>query len=805
MTENILPYPLSTYIKRKITRSYEELNKALKVWYEELLNTSSGKKVLIIAISRKAPRLLEWCELMYNNNKNIIVVSEHALPFVDISSFDVCYVIDEAIYHGTTFQRIYNIVLDADNSKRPIAKPFVVTDDALKVNLPFDNPFKIENDDVNFFIDTIISRFHKLGKPYDMEFPLYYVTLYDKVENVITRILDSLQTIEQDRHKGKSIRQWYSTSTTAREDGFETTNYTFVTDYLFDNILDKLSRPTFSKLRFHYKDDELCIMVVAPYIINERDLVSDSPLFSGKLLSVWNKIYSSVLPSTGQSDDFISVQRRKSLVVIANYLLSCNLFMTMKDSVDAALKGYTESDLKIKNKDLSYLLGETLADDLTKELNKLSSSDAHVPVPSLLPTSPEASYIPYLYEEEYNRRLSADNLADDAGLTECISNQFSAMHWTVEIKSRRSSSQDFDRLQFGESYQSLYSRYKHHGFDRGNLFYNLHKCIDSRIDRGSVVPSYNCFSSYNSKYWLRLFRAGENEDIYRDQHFRIVGNLLRIYSHANDGDRISYGRLLLLLAMMCYKGGINPVFATKMSITFDEKSMQYRVYAEYEDGKQIDLLEHCLNYGLLKNDDFGFLVLGDRMSEGLYDTGIPLEIADEKRISNLSRFICRNGDDWNDDSVYSSEMINFLVYDEETMEKEVYTWTTRVTQSLSKVESFDFPSLMSEFEVLYRRIPDVKIDIDMIKDDVLPEGLSQKFDSVRISKAEEQLSKISRYFYAASIFNKDQKGGDEDGYFSPSFIHSLKSSFDEEHHRYLDDEDKLHGEELRTMLLKSVY
>lgn len=804
MAEKILPYPLSTYIKRKITRSYAELNKALKEWYEELLKASSGKKVLYIAISRKAPRLLEWCAYKYDD-KNIIVISEHALPFVNISSFDVCYVIDEAIYHGTTFQRIYNVVLDADKTKRPIAKPFVVTDDALKVNLPFDNPFKIEDNDINFFIDTIISRFHQLGKPYDMEFPLYYVTLNDKVENVITRILDSLHASELVRNKGKNIRPWYSTTTKAREDGAETTNYTFVTDYLFDNVLDKLSRPSFSKLRFHYKDDKLCIMVVAPYIINERDLVYDSPLFSGKLLSVWNRIFSSVLPSTGQSDDFISDQRRKSLVVMANYLMSCNLFMTLKDSVDAALKGYSKSEIKIENQDLRYLLGETLADELTQKLNDLSSSDAHVPVPSLLPTNPETSYIPYLYEEEYDRRLSADNLADDAGLTECISNQFSAMHWTVEIKSRRSSRLNFDRLQFGESYQSLYSRYKHHGFDRDNLFHDLHKCIDSRIDRGSVVPSYNCFSSFNTKYWLRLFRAGENEDIYRDQHFRIVGNLLRIYSHANDGDRISYGRLLLLLAMMCCEGGINPVFTTKMSIAFDENTMQYRVYAEYEDGRQIDLLDHCLNYGLLKNDDFGFLVLGDRMSEGLYDVGLPMSREYEEYLTSLSRFICRNGDDWNNDSVYSSEMINFLVYDEESMSAEITSLTSRVTQCLSKGEPFDFPSLRTGFIVLYRRIPDVKVYIDMDKNDALPEELMGKFDSVRNSKAAEQLSMISRYLYAASIFNKDQNGGDDDSYFSPVFIDSLKNSFDEDHRRYLDDVDKLHGEELRALLLKSLY
>ena len=150
-------------------------------------------------------------------------------------------------------------------------------------------------------------------------------------------------------------------------------------------------------------------------------------------------------------------------------------------------------------------------------------------------------------------------------------------------------------------------------------------------------------------------------------------------------------------------------------------------------------------------------------------------------------------------------MINFLVYDEESMSAEITSLTSRVTQCLSKGEPFDFPSLRTGFIVLYRRIPDVKVYIDIDQSDALAEELRDKFEEVSKSRAEEQLSMISRYLYAASIFNKDQKGGDDDGYFSPVFINSLKSSFDEEHRRYLDDVDKLHGEELRTMLLKSLY
>ena len=803
MAVNISPNSLKPYIKRKITRSYAELDEALKDWYEKLPDSSSGKKVLCIAISRKAPRLLEWCAYKYGHKK-IIVISENALPFIDVSSFDLCYVIDEAVYHGTTFKKIYNIVSVADKTKIPLANPFVVTDEALMANLPFNDIFKIEDNDVNFFIDTIISRFHQLGKPYDMEFPLFYVELNENAKNVLPSILDSLSEIERQRQKGKVIRPWYSTSSIAREKGVETINYTFVTDYLFDNILDMMARPSFSKLRFHHKDNILCIMVASPYIINENDLVYDSPLFSGKLLSAWNKIISSIVSSTDCPDDNMSVQRKKSLVVMANYLLSFNMFEILKDSIEDALKGHSISNIDIKKQDLCYLLGNSLANEVSEILGNVSSDCIPAPVSSLLPSSPESRYIPYIYEEAYNKRLSADNLADDAILSECISNQFSAMHWTVEIKSRSSSVQNFDRLQFGESYQSLYSRYKNHGFDRDSLFYDLHKCIDSRIDRGSVVPSYNRFSSYNSNYWVRLFRAGENEDVYRDQHFRIVGNMLRIYSDANNGDRISYGRLLLLLAMVCYKGGVNRIFATKTFISFDESVKRYRVFVEYEDGKRTDIIEHCINYGLLKNDDFGYLILGDRAGEGLYDAGMPLEFSDENRISNLSQFIGINGEAWDDDYLYACEMINFLVYDEQALTENTIRWCFKVKEYLSGSLLVDYEELRREFEMLYSRIPDPQLHVKSENEQAETNDIVKTIRDVKGSNVKALLYKVNWFFYAANTWFREQNNGVKDLYYVSGFVNNLLNSVDSSRLRYKNAIANSHGEELRKILLWSL-
>lgn len=39
-------------------------------------------------------------------SKPLHVVSELALPFMEMSQYNSCVVVDEAIYHGTTFSKV---------------------------------------------------------------------------------------------------------------------------------------------------------------------------------------------------------------------------------------------------------------------------------------------------------------------------------------------------------------------------------------------------------------------------------------------------------------------------------------------------------------------------------------------------------------------------------------------------------------------------------------------------------------------------------------------------------------------------
>ena len=91
------------FIKSGFQRDYDVLNHIIEDWYEGMVNQEG----LCLAISRKAPRLMEWCRQNYGAlPKPLHVVSELALPFMDMSQYKSCVVVDEAIYHGTTFSKV---------------------------------------------------------------------------------------------------------------------------------------------------------------------------------------------------------------------------------------------------------------------------------------------------------------------------------------------------------------------------------------------------------------------------------------------------------------------------------------------------------------------------------------------------------------------------------------------------------------------------------------------------------------------------------------------------------------------------
>ena len=175
-----------------------------------------------------------------------------------------------------------------------MAYPLVMTSEALANNnilKTLTTTTRIDKSDIHFFIDTIISKFLTLGKPYDIEYPIFYIDLNCEVnEDIMSHILNTMGSHETIRHNvGLEDVCHFSTKTYSREMKRDYTSYTYLTDYLYRKIPESL-RPELSKLRFFSKGNRLCVVSMSPYRLNEANLVEHTDVLQGTLGEVWQYI-----------------------------------------------------------------------------------------------------------------------------------------------------------------------------------------------------------------------------------------------------------------------------------------------------------------------------------------------------------------------------------------------------------------------------------------------------------------------------------------------------------------------------------
>lgn len=694
---------------------FELLNAQLEKWYGRLM----AHDCVIIAIARKAPRLLGYCKFKFPHlyNPNVVVISDIAVPFVKWENAKRhCLVIDEAIYHGTTFGKVLRVLKSAVNGKDVDVRglPWVVTQDALGnpeiVDSLEDGWNLIGNDNCNFFIDTVISKFFELGKPYDIEYPLFYVSLpegrYDKTEidGIIENVLELLAADEAGRFYTQPV--YFKNTNFRREDQHTFSTFTYCTDYVYQDSLDG-AKPDFSKLRIFHDDRTICIASMAPYTINEQVLAHGQSLFSGALRQIWN-IVREALQETSEDNQLVWHQEQKSLAIMLNYLLSVNHFLRFKKKLSrlfAAILGY-DVDLFLKSEDLQWLVGQELASALQKSLMSL---DEYEEIDDLLKESGTVkSVIPMIYKDDYLLQLTLDNMYDKTSASSVISNVFSDLHWIVEVKSRRLPREAYDRLEFGESLSAVEEMCANLISD--NSAERVHSNVDMRIDRGSMVPDYVYVNDVVNSYWKRMFRSGENEDLMRDQYFRICINVLKQYLRKIHSTSISSDELRLLLALLVEVDDIfkvaspddyNSLFATQMSVCYENG--EYRIFVIQNDEKS-DLLKKLCDYHVISEIELDGYELASSSYINLLSNGLPLSEKQIQRMNSIIDFVAYAHKNCDEPTV--CELKNYACFSEAILEKAYLDWKKGVKSFILEKSRDDFDDLTAMFADLYLAVPE---------------------------------------------------------------------------------------------------
>lgn len=708
------------FIKSGFRRNYDTLNKIIEEWYYDLATDGN----LCLAISRKAPRLLEWCRQEFGTPfGSLHVVSELALPFTDMSDYHTCTVVDEAIYNGTTFSKVLSIANCMGNSNYKVkAYPLVLTSEALENGSIMEklvSTHKIEKRDVLFFVDAIISKFLTLGKSYDIEHPIFYIDLDGDIdEQRMGNVLERLSMLESaKRNLGKDETYYYVTKTYSREKEQDYFSFTYLTDYLYKNLPENV-RPELSKLRFFIKGNRLSVVSMSPYAIKTAYLNLDVEKFTDKLEKIWRYIKGASEKTNPNIDNEEYVyQKQKSLIVLINYLLSFAQFLHMKSSLEQVLTSVSLSTFKVEENDLVYLLGESVGKQVALMLNEVLCLYPQSGI-SLYPMCQlDGSVVPYNYAEAYRFQMNVDNLDQRiVTLSQMISNQFSAMHWYVELPSRIYE-KNFNRLRFGESYSSLYKRYQAYFTPGAGTLRQVNQAMDARIDRGSVVPNYVCRKNIGESYWSRLFRSGENEDYDKDQLLRTIANIFQGYCRKREGNIMHTLELQLILGLIVKFGkeaadGNNVLFGRKLSIDFEDR---YRVLAHLEDST-VDLIDCAVNSKVLVREDDDFLRLADTTYAHELTLGINMTEEDEKILDSYVEYVnqLRKADK---ELFDLREILNYLMYSMSNLEDQLHSYYSTLSKLLNSDALFDFPNLEGAFMRFYLRIPEPYLPIPEMEDD----------------------------------------------------------------------------------------
>lgn len=765
---------------------FDILDTKLKKWYEILMSKDS----IIVAIARKSPRLLNDCKHRFGDlyNTNVVAISDIAVPFIDWEKTDKhCIVIDDAIYHGTTFEKVLEIIKSIINNDEADVKglPLVVTQDALSapkiVNSLEEGWTLIDNDNCNFFVDTIISRFFELGKPYDIEYPLFYVDIskgnYSKeeIDNNIQEILKLLAAQEEETFKVKPV--YFKNTNYRREDGRTFSAFTYCTDYIFPEFQDSV-KPDFSKLRIFHNEELICIASMAPHTISERNLNLGQSMFRGIMDDVWQLLLEAFRKNRKDNHD-VCHQGSKSLVIMTNYLLSINHFMRFKKKLSRLFGDIfgIHADWYLKNEDLQWLVGKDLAPVILDKLMNLNRYEEFFT--QFKNSDTINSSIPAIYRRDYLTQLTIDNMYDKSSAGSIISNIFSDLHWIVEVRSRRQPRDTHDRLDFGESLSSI-TEMCENLLPGNKSSKSIHTNIDMRIDRGSMVPDYICVHDVFNNYWKRMFRSGENEDLTRDQHFRICINALTIYLEKIKNTYISGDELRLLFALLTNvddiyhipTDGYNSLFATKMRISYDRG--EYKIFV-CQGEEETDLLQKLDSYHIIIGTGNDSYEMAASSYIHLLSNGLPLSKEQNQRLYRIIDFVAYAHNNTSHTTI--GELKNYACVSEATIEKAFNDWKIEVERFLENGQEKDFCELVGKFVDIYISIPEPQIEIadNLFASSKVGIWMKKKVSSEEIHRlSQTMLDRLHAAFYILNLWNK-YNGEETSIYYNAGMYDSFKT------------------------------
>lgn len=534
-------------------KSVSDYKKVRKGWATTLViliqeQNNMGKVVVLVAMSRKMPRLIEAIMKELDADEVSIInsclfITEHVLPYIlrDFDPKKQCLVIlDDAIYYGSTINQITGYI-EKITSIRPFVMPVAINE--VFGNLRYakliwmeDHQNATKEKHIPFFTTQLAELILELRRPLDMEFPILRFDFSEKDTHKNLQVAfkeRSREAFEKYFQKDDDNNDIY----VIHHDINIKSNQEGATNY---NVLPKKGSPydqwnnDFCKMRFFVSDTSIQVVAFAPGILSEDTLTNEIPLFSdNRIQRMWDAVRVRKMADwrkdEAETEDFITKSIRdsyerqcaRSRVIWANYLASFIYLLKHKKAICNTISDILEEKVeevmnwpKFSKEDTQQMVPPELSQSITDSLNRCfqewrDEDCAFNSVHSAVLANQEI--IPDEYRSEYTE-IIRNSLQRCSTAEEALSVLFSNQQLiTNGGKMDNDALRRSLRLRFGITYNALETKLAFPvGFN--GLWRNIHKWIDKNIDEGTVKPRYERVLRDGKAYWIRTFRAGENEN-----------------------------------------------------------------------------------------------------------------------------------------------------------------------------------------------------------------------------------------------------------------------------------------------------
>lgn len=520
---------------------------------ESISKIGPNDRCFVIALSRKGTRMLEMfvfkTDNSYTNSSLSIngakVITELSLPlFFKIISEDktngriIIKIVDDAIYFGSTILSVYNEI--AKYVKHYGLEEKVVIDGiyaAIKSQGSIDlksltgqDIFANENIEKgysHYFVKKLTRDFRDMCNTLEYEFPILECNVNSTFD------VSGFESRLMERYGEKNTYRINS------NEGIDS----------FNIVLKNQETSLFNKIRIYYGKGILRIVPMSPCPIYDNFEMMGSKMSYVKhpLAELWAKYYQTLkaIADDVKQDEVLFRNTRRSMVILYNYLLSLYNFDLERNAIMSILTSADASSyLKLNRSSLYCLFADmSVVNEIAQfidgyfqgpMLSRLSATFRIVAAKDRSPLMVESNCVlpnRIKYLDDYNRQLLSRCSNVDEALSAMLFNQ------TVILESySRAKDVNGSRLRFGYTYDSIYQELDRYfkSRDTGNWnITDLHRWIDIRIDNGCMVPQY-IVSTNNNLQWERVFRPGENEDVFLSHLSRYALIILSLMNGNND-------------------------------------------------------------------------------------------------------------------------------------------------------------------------------------------------------------------------------------------------------------------------------